>query len=124
MKNETITHAVIGCAIEVHRNLGPGLLESAYEKYLYYELQQKGFDVKSQVSLPIKYKNNVVDSGYRIDLLLPNSLIIELKSVDKLSSIYSAQVLTYMKLSNIKTGLLINFNSKKLIDGVRRLYLP
>ena len=112
MNQDDLTGVVIGCAIEVHRQLGPGLLESSYEKCLMYELGVKGIKAFSQVTLPIKYKGIDVESGYRIDIFLPKELIIELKSVDKLNPICSAQLLTYMKLANINKGLLINFNVK------------
>jgi GxxExxY protein len=124
MGNDLLTQKVIGCAIEVHKTLGPGLLESSYESCLLYELHQAGIIAERQVVLPINYKGNSIDAGYRLDILLPNKLIIELKSVDKMNSIYSAQLLTYMKLTQIKSGLLINFNVKKLVDGVKRFNLP
>jgi GxxExxY protein len=123
MGNDLLTQKVIGCAIEVHKTLGPGLLESSYESCLMYELHQAGITAKSQVFLPINYKGISIDAGYRLDVLLPNKLIIELKSVDKMSPIYSAQILTYMKLTNINAGLLINFNVKKLVDGIKRFNL-
>jgi GxxExxY protein len=118
-----LTGKVIGCAIEVHKQLGPGLLESTYEKCLMHELTLNNIKAHSQVVLPICYKNIDIEAGYRLDILLPNELIIELKSVDKLIPVYSAQLLTYMKLSDIKKGLLINFNVKKLSDGLRRFNL-
>ena len=124
METDLLTHKVIGCAIEVHKNLGPGLLESSYESCLLYELRQAGIVAERQVLLPINYKGISIDAGYRLDILLPNKLIIELKSVDKMSPIYSAQLLTYMKLTQIKSGLLINFNVQKLVDGVKRFNLP
>ncbi|MEH6595058.1 MAG: GxxExxY protein [Colwellia polaris] len=117
------TGKVIGCAIEVHKQLGPGLLESTYEKCLMYELYLNGITAQSQVILPICYKNIDIEAGYRLDILLPNKLVIELKSVDKIIPVYSAQLSTYMKLTDIDKGLLINFNVKKLADGVRRFNL-
>ena len=120
MDTDTLTKTVIGCAIEVHRNLGPGLLESSYEACLIYELSKIGLSAKSQVELPIYYKDQYINTGYRLDILLPNKLIIELKAVDKLLPIHSAQLITYMKLSEISTGLLINFNVLKLVDGIKR----
>lgn len=117
------TGKVIGCAIEVHKQLGPGLLESTYEKCLMYELYLNGITALSQVILPICYKNIDIEAGYRLDILLPNKLVIELKSVDKIIPVYSEQLLTYMKLTDIDKGLLINFNVKKLADGVRRFNL-
>jgi len=123
MSQDDLTSVVIGCAIEVHRQLGPGLLESSYEQCLMYEFSLKGIKSFSQVALPIKYKGIDISAGYRIDILLPNELIIELKSVDKINPVCSAQLLTYMKLANIKKGLLINFNVKKLTNGVKRFNL-
>lgn len=120
MDTDTLTKTVIGCAIEVHRNLGPGLLESSYEACLIYELSEIGLSAKNQVELPIYYKDQYINTGYRLDILLPNKLIIELKAVDKLLPIHSAQLITYMKLSEISTGLLINFNVLKLVDGIKR----
>ncbi|MBH0052324.1 MULTISPECIES: GxxExxY protein [unclassified Pseudoalteromonas] len=120
MDTDTLTKTVIGCAIEVHRNLGPGLLESSYEACLIYELSKIGLSAKNQVELPIYYKDQYINTGYRLDILLPNKLIIELKAVDKLLPIHSAQLITYMKLSEISTGLLINFNVLKLVNGIKR----
>ncbi|NMF47275.1 GxxExxY protein [Pseudoalteromonas arctica] len=120
MDTDTLTKTVIGCAIEVHRNLGPGLLESSYEACLIYELSKIGLSAKNQVELPIYYKDQYINTGYRLDILLPNKLIIELKAVDKLLPIHSAQLITYMKLAEISTGLLINFNVLKLVDGIKR----
>ncbi|KHM46543.1 GxxExxY protein [Pseudoalteromonas distincta] len=120
MDTDTLTKTVIGCAIEVHRNLGPGLLESSYETCLIYELSKIGLSAKNQVELPIYYKDQYINTGYRLDILLPNKLIIELKVVDKLLPIHSAQLITYMKLAEISTGLLINFNVLKLVDGIKR----
>ena len=120
MDTDTLTKTVIGCAIEVHRNLGPGLLESSYETCLIYELSKIGLSAKNQVELPIYYKDQYINTGYRLDILLPNKLIIELKAVDKLLPIHSAQLITYMKLAEISTGLLINFNVLKLVDGIKR----
>jgi GxxExxY protein len=123
MKTDELTHAVIGCAIEVHRTLGPGLLESTYEACLIYELDKLGFTPKSQVDLPVYYKDTYINAGYRLDILLPDNLIVELKSVDKLLPIHSAQLITYMKLANVSAGLLINFNTIKLTDGIKRFNL-
>jgi GxxExxY protein len=118
---DLLTKKVIGCAIEVHKNLGPGLLESTYESCLIYELQQTGLSTKSQIKLPINYKNTTIDAGYRLDILIPKQLIIEIKTVEKLLPIHTAQLITYLKLSGIKTGLLINFNQVKLIEGIKRI---
>ncbi len=121
MDTDIITQKVIGCAIEVHKILGPGLLESSYESCLTYELFNAGISVERQQLLPITYKGNNIDVGYRLDLLIPNKLIIELKAVDKLQPIHTAQLITYLKLSGIKTGLLINFNVQRLTAGIKRV---
>jgi len=123
MDIELLTKKVIGCAIEVHKTLGPGLLESTYEHCLAYELQQAGIIAQTQMLLPVNYKGISIDAGYRLDILIANELIIELKSVDVVNPICAAQLLTYMKLTKIKAGLLINFNTKKLTDGVKRFNL-
>jgi GxxExxY protein len=120
---KTFDEVVIGCAIEVHRHLGPGLLESSYEHCLMYELAKKGIIAKSQVVLPINYKGVEIDAGYRLDILIPGQLVLELKAVDKLVPIHTAQVLTYLKLTGLKTGFLINFNERKLTDGLKRISL-
>ena len=121
MTTDIITQKVIGCAIEVHKQLGPGLLESSYENCLIYELQQIGIKAVSQIELPVSYKGMKIDAGYRLDILIPDLLIIELKAIDKLAPIHFAQLITYLKLSGIKTGLLINFNVTKLVDGIKRI---
>ncbi|MBI5307889.1 MAG: GxxExxY protein [Planctomycetes bacterium] len=120
MEFDQLSKKVIGLAIEVHRELGPGLLENTYKQCLAYELSQAGINFKIEVELPVKYKNILISCGYRIDLLIEDTLIIELKSVDKILPIHEAQLLTYMKLSGIKTGLLINFNEMLLKDGIKR----
>ena len=120
MEINQITEKIIGCAIEVHKQLGPGLLESAYEECLFYELINKGLNVKKQLALPLVYKEIKLDAGYRIDLLVVNKVIIEIKSVDAIADIHKAQLMTYMKLANIKLGLLINFNVTRLKDGIVR----
>ena len=114
---------IIGCAIEVHRELGPGLLESTYEKCLLHELKALNIECIAQMPLPVIYKGVHIDCGFRIDLLVEGSFIVELKSVDSLLKIHKAQILTYMKLANIKTGLLINFNTKMLKNGIKRFVL-
>ena len=114
---------MIGCAIEVHRTLGPGLLESTYEHCLAHELTQAGLSFSRQHPLPVSYKGQLLDAGYRVDLLIEESLIIELKSVDQVLPIHAAQILTYMKLASIATGLLINFNVVKLKLGIKRFVL-
>ena len=123
MEFDELSNKVIGCALEVHRNLGPGLLESTYEQCLAYEMKAAGIPFKLQHPLPVEYKNIKLDCGYRIDVLVDNSIIIELKSVDKILPIHQAQLLTYMKLAGISTGLLINFNVKYLKDGIKRMVL-
>lgn len=118
-----ITEKIIGAAIAVHKELGPGLLESAYEACLVYELVQGGLKVESQKSLPLSYRGVKIDCGYRIDLLVENQIILELKSVEKIEPIHEAQLLSYLKLSGYKVGLLINFNVKLLRNGIRRFVL-
>ena len=123
MKTELnkITEIIIGAAMAVHRELGPGLLESAYEACLAYELPERGLSVERQKALPVKYRGVNVDCGYRIDLLVEGKVVIELKAVERLEAIHQAQLLSYLKLSGCKVGLLINFNVKVLKDGIRRL---
>ncbi len=123
MEFEELSHRVIGCALEVHRALGPGLLESTYEQCLAYELSQAGIPFKLQHPIPVTYKGILLDCGYRVDLLVDDRLILELKSVDKLLPIYEAQLLTYMKLARISLGLLMNFNVTSLKDGLKRMVL-
>ena len=122
MVNE-LTEKIIGAAIAVHRELGPGLLESAYEACLVYELAQSGLKIESQKPLPVSYRGVQVDCGYRIDLLVEDQIILELKSVEKIEPIHEAQLLSYLKLSGYKIGLLINFNVKLLRTGIRRFVL-
>ena len=123
MKTELnkITEIIIGAAMAVHRELGPGLLESAYEACLAYELPDRGLSVERQKALPVKYRGVNVDCGYRIDLLVEGKVIVELKAVKRLEAIHKAQLISYLKLSGCKVGLLINFNVKVLKDGIRRL---
>ncbi len=116
-----ITKIIIGAAINVHRALGPGLLESAYEACLVYELVSKNLKIERQKGLPIKYKGMQLDCGYRIDLLVEDKIIVEIKAVEKLEPIHEAQLLSYLKLSELEVGLLINFNVKILKNGLRRL---
>ena len=122
-QRDPLTQKVIGSAIEVHRHLGPGLLESAYEECLCWELKQAGLAVRRQVSLPVVYKEVKLDVGYRLDLVVEDRLVIELKTVERLLPIHEAQLLTYLKLSGLKTGLLLNFNPAVLKDGIKRLVL-
>lgn len=121
MEVNEITRTIIGCAIEVHKQLGLGLLESAYEECLAFELEQKGIHFERQKALPIQYKSIQLEYGYRIDLLVENCVVVELKSVEALNPIHDAQILTYMKFSEKKIGLLINFNVLILKDGLKRL---
>jgi len=123
MEFENITKEIIGAAIEVHRYLGPGLLESAYEECLVFELQQKGFKVERQKSVPVIYKEIQLDYGYRIDILVESKVILEIKSTDAIATIHEAQILTYMKFSEVKIGLLINFNVTVLKNGIKRFVL-
>jgi GxxExxY protein len=120
MKENEISKTVIGCAIEVHKVLGPGLLESTYEECLYYELRKAGLKVERQKPLPVVYKEVKLEAGYRIDLLVEGCVVVELKSVEALNDVHTAQILTYLKLSGSSLGLLINFNVSKLIDGLKR----
>ncbi len=121
MHENEISEIIIGCAIRVHKSLGPGLLESAYEECLFYELQKTGLQVVKQKALPLVYEEVKLDCGYRVDLLVENKVIVEIKSVEALNDIFLAQVLTYLRLSNCKLGLLINFNVNKLKEGIRRV---
>jgi len=123
MEFDSLSNRVIGCALEVHRQLGPGLLESTYEQCLAHELRLNGIGFKIQHPQPIEYKGVKLDCGYRADLIVEDELIIELKSVKKIRGIHEAQLLTYMKLSGLKTGLLMNFSVRKLKDGIRRFVL-
>ena len=116
-----ITENIIGAAIEVHRSLGPGLLESAYEACLTFELAQRGLKVEQQKPLPVIYREIKLDCGYRLDLLIEKTVIIEVKAVDRLAPIHQAQLLSYLKLSGCKVGLLINFNVEVLKDSIRRV---
>ncbi len=118
-----MSNRVIGCALEVHRALGPGLLESTYEQCLEHELSLSGIPFRLQWPLPVRYKDIELDCGYRIDLFVDDELIVELKSVDKITEIHKAQLLTYMKLSEVKVGLLINFNVEILKTGIKRFVL-
>jgi GxxExxY protein len=120
---DSLTSRVIGLAIEVHRALGPGLLESAYEECLCYELSSHGIRFRRQVPLPIVYKAVRLDCGYRIDITIEDMLIAELKTVERILPVHEAQLLTYLRLSGITTGLILNFHAPVLKDGIRRLVL-
>jgi len=117
---DAISYKIIGLAIEVHRQLGPGLLESAYQECLYYEIKNSGLIVEKQKALPIIYKDIKLDHGYRIDLLIENKIVIELKTVEAFTDVHFAQILTYLKLGNYPLGLLINFDSKILKNNIKR----
>ena len=123
MDINSVTEIIIGAAIDVHKVLGPGLLESAYEECLFYELNLQGLEVCRQVNVPVNYKDVSLDVGYRLDLMVENKVVVELKTVDKLIPIHDAQLLTYMKLINCSVGLLINFNVPVLKQGIRRKVL-
>jgi len=123
MKKNEITSKIIGAAIEVHKSLGPGLLERTYEECLCIELEENGLNYEKQLLLPIRYKNRELKDAYRIDVLVEKEVIVELKSVEKILNIHKAQLLTYMKLSNKKLGLLMNFNVDLLKNGIKRLIL-
>ena len=118
---EQIGKDVVDCAIAVHTTLGPGLLESAYEACLAYELQLRNYQIERQKSLPVFYKNLEIENGYRLDLLINNCVIVELKAIDAILPIHRAQLITYLKLSNISLGFLINFNTPLLKDGLQRI---
>ena len=121
MEINKITEIIIGCAIEVHKKLGPGLLESTYSACLYYELVKAGLYVEQQLTMPLIYKEVHMEIGYRLDFLVENKVVVEIKSIEGLNDVHIAQVLTYLKLSNARVGLLINFNVLKLTDGIKRL---
>jgi GxxExxY protein len=120
---EQLTEAVIGAAIEVHRHLGAGLLESSYERCLCHELSIRGIPYQCQVQLPVNYKGVRLDCGYRVDILVADAVVIEVKSVEKLEKIHEAQILTYLRLGGWRVGLLINFNVPVLKDGIKRRVL-
>jgi GxxExxY protein len=123
MENDSLTGKIIGLAIEVHRILGPGLLESAYEECLAYEFSHAGLSFKRQDPLPVIYKGVKLDCGYQIDMICEERVVLELKTVATLMPIHTAQLLTYLKLSKYKTGLLINFNTSVLKGGIKRVVL-
>lgn len=121
MSENEISEKIIGCAIQVHRELGPGLLESSYQECLYFELIQAGLLVEKEKSLPLVYKDVKLDCGYRLDLVVENKVVIEVKSVEALTDIHMAQILTYLKLSKCKLGLLMNFNVVLMKSGIKRI---
>ena len=120
MNQNEITEKIIGAAMKVHSALGPGLLESAYQACLFHELNKQGVSVESEVILPVVYDGEEIDAGYRLDLLVEDRVIVELKAVDRILPIHEAQLITYLKLSGCKVGLLINFNVNHLRDGITR----
>jgi len=121
MTENQISEIIIGCAIEVHKILGPGLLESAYEECLYFEIGTKGLWIEKQKPLPLVYKNIRMEIGYRLDLIVENKVIVEVKSVETLNDIHMAQVLTYLKITDCKLGLLLNFNAIRMKEGIKRI---
>jgi GxxExxY protein len=121
MTENEISHEIIGASLELHSHLGPGLLESAYECALMFELIQRGFDVRCQLPMPFIYKSVKLDQGYRLDLLVQDKVIVEIKSVECIAPVHYAQLLTYLRLSDKRLGLLINFNSKLLKHGIHRV---
>ncbi|MBI4383472.1 MAG: GxxExxY protein [Nitrospinae bacterium] len=121
MKINDISGEIVDAAMKVHSALGPGLLESAYEACLKYELGKRGLQVQSQLTLPVAYDGIEIDAGYRVDLLVENTVVVELKAVDKTAPIHEAQLLSYLKLSGKRLGLLINFNVLRLKDGIKRM---
>lgn len=118
---DQITHRIIGAAIEVHKILGPGLLESAYEACLAYEIRQLGYEVKQQKPLPVTYKDVKLDCGYRLDLVVEDAVIVEIKAIEQLAPIHDAQQISYLRLTNKRVGLLINFHVTLLKNGVKRI---
>ncbi len=121
METNELTGKIIQCAIEVHKALGPGLLESSYKECLFFELQEAGLKVEKEKALPLVYKDVKLDCGYRIDLLVEDQIVVELKSVEALNDVHMAQILTYLKLQKLRYGLLINFNVVRLKDGLKRV---
>ena len=121
MSENELSYKIIGTALELHKNLGPGLLESVYENALAHDLREKGLQVDQQYPMPFQYKEIKMSVGYRIDLLVAHKVIIEIKSVESLAPVHFAQVLTYLKLSDLRLGLLVNFNNKILKTGIHRI---
>ncbi len=121
MTENELSKIVFNCALKVHQNLGPGLLESAYEECLFYELKKTGYDIQKQKALPLVYEEVRLDIGFRIDIIIENKLILEIKSVEILNDVHFAQLLTYLKLTDCKLGLLINFNVHLIKNGIKRV---
>jgi GxxExxY protein len=118
---DVVSQTIIGAAVEVHRSLGPGLLESSYQRCLAYELASRGVRLDREVEIPIRYKGLVLRPGYRIDMLVEGAVVVEVKTVAAIEPIHKAQILTYLKLMDLRVGLLINFNVARLLDGLRRV---
>ncbi|HOO14863.1 MAG: GxxExxY protein [Candidatus Marinimicrobia bacterium] len=121
MDENDISRIIVDCAYHIHRELGPGLLESVYEKVLMYELEKKGLNIDNQVAIPVRYHEISLELGFRADLIIENKIIIELKSVEEILPVHKKQLLTYLKLTGLKLGLLINFNSNLIKDGITRI---
>ena len=121
MDENDISRIIVDCAYHIHRELGPGLLESVYEKVLIYELEKKGLNIDNQVAIPVRYHEISLELGFRADLIIENKIIIELKSVEEILPVHKKQLLTYLKLTGLKLGLLINFNSNLIKDGITRI---
>ena len=121
--SESLTREIIGAAMEVHRELGPGLLESAYERCLMFELEKRGLEARRQVALPVTYKGIKLDCGYKMDVVVEEAVVLELKAVDAVDPIHVAQLMTYLRLSRLRVGLLINFNVAVMKDGITRRVL-
>jgi len=121
MDENQISYLIIGASLQIHKTVGPGLLESAYETALIYELRKAGLNVRNQVALPFNYKDTRLEVGYRIDLIVNEKVIVEIKSIETLLPVHYSQLLTYLRLSGLKLGLLINFNCSKLNDGIHRI---
>lgn len=123
LNHHDLTYSIIGCAMEVHKNLGPGLLESAYEECIMYELVNEGLFAERQKAVPVVYKEIKLECGYKMDILVENTVVVELKAVEALNDVHEAQILTHMKFANKDVGLLINFNVTVLKNGIRRYVL-
>jgi GxxExxY protein len=121
MKENEISKIIVDCAFKVHKSLGPGLLESSYEECLFYELKKSGLKVEKQKALPLIYEEIKLEVGYRLDLIVEDKVIVEIKACEGLNDVHLAQVLTYLKLSDVKLGLLINFNVTRVKDGIKRV---
>ena len=122
-REDALSKEIIGAAIEVHRHLGPGLLESAYEQCLAHELASRGIPFELQKPVPVVYKGIRLDCGFRVDLLVGGAVVVEIKSVEELTGVHEAQVLTYLKLTGCRLGLLLNFNERRMADGIQRVVL-